>query len=127
IGSAGPDREAGGRQRASLLDRAVAVDAGNLDRIARLAIQLSVAVRIAVEMAVDPVHPTLEVNVLEMDRHAWTGALLGIRDRIGELVCRCRRHHVPDIVEEPPLTIALEHGAEHPSVAVKICELCPLQ
>ena len=52
---------------AGLLDRAVAVDAVDLDRRPRLAVELAVAVVVLLEVAVHAVHPLLEVDVLQVD------------------------------------------------------------
>ena len=46
---------------------AVAIDAIDLDRIARLAVELAVAVAILLEMAVDALHPLVEMHVLQVD------------------------------------------------------------
>src|SRR4029077_4694977 len=61
------------RRRARRLERRArgdgswAVDAIDLDGVARLAIELAVAVTVLPEMAVDALHAALEMNVLQMD------------------------------------------------------------
>src|SRR5207247_6687492 len=48
-------------------DRAVAVDAVDLDGGPRLAVELAVAVAVLLEMAIHAVHAFLEMDVLEVD------------------------------------------------------------
>ena len=51
----------------AFFDGAVAIDAIDLDRVARFAVQLAVAVTVLLEVAVRAVHALFEMDVLEMD------------------------------------------------------------
>ena len=62
----GRSGDAGCHQRRALLDGAVAVDAVDFDGIARLAVELAVAVTVLLEVAVDAVHALLQMNVFQM-------------------------------------------------------------
>src|ERR671912_283069 len=88
----------------------MAVDAINLDRVSRLAVELAVAVIVLVEMAIDALHPTLEVDVLEVN---------GFSELLRVIV----RNNLVVGVEELAFAIALVHGAENPAMAVEIGEL----
>ena len=94
----------------ALVDRAVAVDAVDLDRVARLAIELAVAVIVLPEVAVDALHPLLEVDVLQVHRLAEP---LGIVVRDDPVV----------LVEQVAAPVALVDGAVDPAVAVEVGEL----
>ena len=50
-----------------LADRAVTIIAADLDRRARFVVENAVAVRVLPEVAVDAVHPFLEMDVVQVD------------------------------------------------------------
>ena len=122
-------------------DRAVAVDALDLDGGTHLAVQLGVAVRVLDEMAIDAVHALFQVNVEQVDRHSSRRfrGLLGrvgagtLLDFLGILMAASMvsgvdlADHVARVVEEIALAVLFEHGAEDPAVAVEIGELGVLQ
>ena len=97
-----------------LLRRAVAVLTRNLDRGPPIAIQLARSVHVLDEVAVDAVHPFLEVDVLQVHR-------LLPQVRIVE------RNDIAVGVEEVPLAIALVDLGEHPAVTVVVGPLRLLQ
>ena len=105
-GAAGPDVI----KRGSLFDRSVAIDAIQFDGRARLAVELSIAVIVLLEMAIDALHSFFEMDVLQVNGFVEFLWIVGSDDLI---VC----------VEQIALAVPLEHGAEHPAVAVKIGEL----
>src|SRR6185369_17726233 len=87
-GRGGAGRGQVGRTR----DRAVTVDAVDLDGRARLAVELAVAVHVLLEVAVHAVHPLLQVDVLHVD---------GLLPLVGvDVLDRLAR-----LVEEPALAI----------------------
>ena len=106
VGSGGSRRD----QRGVLVDRAVAIDAIEFDRGARLGVEVSAAVIILLEMAIGALHAFFEVDVFQVDGLIEFLRVVG-RD---DLVVR---------VEQVAFAIAFEDGAENPSVAVKIGEL----
>ncbi len=123
----------------------MAVAALDLDGRADLAVELGVAVHVLDEVAIDAVHPLLQVDVELVDRDpiaprlgaiergllgrggiAGAIALLqlggqphGRHQRRGRLV----GHGLAAVVEQLPVPILLEHGAEDPAVAVEVGEL----
>ena len=121
--------EAGGREVGRLSDRAVAVNAVNLDCGARLVVEDAVAVRVLLEVAVNAVHPLLKMYVFEVDwkprgrRRGRVARVVAVLDRLLELGRRHVLHAVAARVEHVALAVALEDGAEHPAVAVEVCEL----
>ncbi len=100
----------GERERGRLVVAAVAVDAPNLRRGAGLAVEVAVAVVVAAEVAVDAVHPLLEVDVLEV--HGLVELL-----RVREVDRPALR------VEEIALLVVPVHVAEDPAVAVEVVDL----
>ena len=125
-----------------MLDGAVAVDAGDLNGIADLSVQLPVAVDILFEVAVRAMHAPLEMDILEVHGHVerelplrgrhrrpsgWIGgSRLGRRqkrDGLLELVRRHRAHDLAIPIEQAPLPILLEHGPKDPTVSMKVAEL----
>src|SRR5207237_4718533 len=121
--------EAGGREVGRLFDRAVAVYAINLDCGSRLVVEDAVAVRVLLEVAVNAVHPFLKVYVFEVDWHArgrrrgCVARVVAVLDRLFELRGRYILHAFAARVEHVALAVALKDGAEHPAVAVEVCEL----
>ncbi len=107
-------RRAGGDQRGPALDRAVAIGAVHLDGVARLAVELAVAVAVLGEVAVDAVHAFFQMDVLQL--HGLLQLLL-----VGE------RDDVAVLVEQIAVAVLLEDGAEDPAVAVEVGELRVLQ
>ena len=118
----------------------VTVHAVDLDGIARLAVQVAVAVAVLREVAVDALHPPLEMNVLQVHRHACFRRLARrLRDRLAVLSNKRRhalvRHGGRETVgarvlhgmilgvDQISMTVALEDGAKDPAVSVKIGEL----
>ena len=116
----------------------MAVDAGNLDGVARLAVELSVAVAVLFEVAVDAVHAAFEMDVLQVHgqparfcirlrasrlrRPLIRRTRVGVVHGRGELLRRGLLHDVARAVEQIALAIALEHGAEQPSMTVEVRE-----
>src|SRR5688572_12766251 len=92
----------------------MAVDAIDLDRVPRLAVQLAVAVIVLVEMAVDALHAALEVNVLEVNG-------------LAELLRVVVRNDLVVGVEQLAFAIALVDRPENPAVAVEVGELRVLE
>src|SRR6266545_262527 len=95
-------------------DRAVAVDAVDIDGGARLAVELAVAVAVLLEVAIDAVHPLLEVDVLQVDRLAELLGVLG-------------RHYLALTVDQVALPVLAEDGPVDPAVAVEVGELRVLE
>jgi hypothetical protein len=88
----------------------VTFDAVDFNSRARFVVEFSIAVRILLEMTVDTMHPFFEMNVLKMDglfKFLWI----------------VKRYELSVGIQEIPFSIAFVHGAEHPSVSVKIREL----
>ncbi len=107
-------RGPGSEQGRALLDRAVAIDAIEFDRGARLAEQFSRAVRVLLEMAIHALHSLLEVDVLEM--HG-----------LAESIRVVERHDVAVGVEQIPFAVSRVDGAIQPAVPVEIGKLRLLQ
>ena len=106
---------AGRDQRRPLVDRAVAIDAGDGRGVARFAVKHAVAVNIEVEMAIAALHPVREMHVFQMHR-------LGEFSRIVRDQSCCRRRS-----SRLPLRSCLEDGAENPAVPVVIGKLRVLE
>ena len=99
---------------ARVLNRAVAIDAIDLDGGARFAVELAVAVAVLLEVAVDAVHALVEVDVLQVD---------GLLELVGIVEGDC----LVVLVEQVALAVVLEDGAEDPAVAVVVGELRVLE
>ncbi len=145
FGRRGVGRRAGRHERGAACRRAVAVDALDLDRRAHLAIQLGVAVGVLDEMAIDAVHPLLEVDV-----HLVDGQAVALRFRAVER-CALRGRRIPraiallqlggqahrfhhgggggirnrlsPVVEQVAVPVFLEDRAEDPAVTVEVGKL----
>src|SRR5579885_2434559 len=89
---------------------AVAVLAADLDGVADLAVEVSVAVGVTLEVAVGALHPVFVVDVLKLD-----GAAPFVRGVIGD--------HMAVPIEEAARFIAFPHVSEDPSMAVKVRDL----
>ncbi|MCG3162585.1 MAG: hypothetical protein JMDDDDMK_03878 [Acidobacteria bacterium] len=61
-------RRAGSRQRRGLVNRAVAINAINLNRGARLVVQITVAVNVRADVAIGAMHAHLLMHVFKVDR-----------------------------------------------------------
>ena len=103
--------------------------ASDLDGRADFAVELCVSVNVLIEVTIDTVHATFEMDVHQMNR------------RVGSLLARllllfCRRTNggfqlgggrlidgFATIVKQVALTILLEDCAKHPAVPMKIGEL----
>ena len=101
---------AGSDQRGFLADGAVAIDAIDFDRGARLAVDFAVAVIVLREMAIVALHAFFEMNVGEVDGFRKT---IGIFEGDGVSV----------FVEPIAFAIVIEDGAKNPAVSVKVGEL----
>ena len=105
------------------------VNAVNLDGGARLVVEDAVAVRVLLEVAVNAVHPLLKMYVFEVDwdargrRRGLGRRVVAVLDRLFELGGRNVFHAFAARVEHVALAVALEDCAEHPAVAVEVCEL----
>ena len=110
IGAPGGRGRTRGPEGRPLADGAVAVRAGDLHGRPRLAVELAVAVRVLLEVAVGAVHALLEMDVPEVHGLLEAGGVVG-------------RHHLAVGVEHVALAVLLVDGPEHPAVAVKIGEL----
>ncbi len=97
-----------------LLNRAVAIDAINLDGVARFSVEFAVAVAVLLEVAVDAVHSFFQMDVFEVHR-------------LPELVGIVKRDLLVVLVEQVAFAIVLEDGAENPAMAVEVGELGVLQ
>ena len=107
-------RVAGSDQRRPLIHGAVAIDAIDRRGVARLAIELAVAVHVHFEMAIRALHPFRQMHVLQVDR---------LREFLRIVV----RDFVVAQIEQIAFAIVLEDGAEDPAVAVIIGELRVLE
>ena len=92
----------------------MAIDAIDRRRVARLAIELPVAVHIVFEMAIHALHAMRQVHVLQVN---------GLREFVRIVV----RDFVVAQVEQIAFAIVLEDGAKNPAVAVVIGKLGVLQ
>ncbi len=99
---------------AAVLSGTVAIHAVDLDRRPRLGVQAAVAVVVLLEVAVHAVHPLLEVDVLQVDGFLELLRVVVLDDAALR-------------IEQVALAVALEHGAEDPSVAVEVGELGGLE
>ena len=89
----------------------MAVHAIDLDGIARLSIELAVAMAVLFEMAINAVHALLEMNVFEMDS-------------LVEFLRIVERHRLVFAIQQRALAVVLEHRAENPAMAVEVGKLC---
>ncbi len=105
---------AGSNQRRPLINRAVAIDAIDRRRVARLAIKLAVSVDILFEMAIRALHSIGEMHVLQVNC-------------LGELVGIVVRDFVVAQIEQIAFAIVFEDGAENPAVTVVIGKLRVLE
>ena len=88
----------------------MAIDAIDFDGVARLAVEIAVAVTVLLEVAVDAVHSFFQMDV---SRCTAFSNFVGILTGNGLVSC----------VEQVAFAVALEDGAENPAVAVEIGEL----
>jgi hypothetical protein len=86
------------------------VNAGNLNGVAHLTVELSVAVHVLLKVAIDALHPAFEVHVLEVDR-------------LGPLLRVCGIDTLTFACDEISLSILLKDRTEDPSVPVEVSEL----
>ena len=107
-------RIAGRDQRRPLIHRAVAIDALDRRRVARLAVELAVAVHVHFEMAIDALHSLREMDVLQVNR---------LREFLRIVV----RDFVVAQIEQIAFAVLLEDRAKHPAVAVIVGKLRVLQ
>src|SRR5260370_31238790 len=107
-----PCGETGRYQRRSLANRAMTINAADLNRGARFVIDYSVAVRVLPEMTIDAMHPLLEMDVVEVNRFLESIRILGRDNRILS-------------VAQVPLPIAFEDLAKDPAVPMRIGKLRP--
>src|SRR5262249_8406870 len=108
---------AGSFQGGPAVDRAVAVDALDLDGGADLAVELGVAVTVLNEMAVDTVHALFQVDVELVDRDMVLVSGQGIH-RHAELLVADILEDVAGAVQKVAMTVFLEDGPKGPAVAV---------
>ena len=94
-----------------VFDCAMAVDAHDRRIVARLTVEKSVSVDLDLDVAVDALHPLLNVDVVEVN------GIFEIAE--GDLVVIQ--------VEKVAFAIVLEDGAEHPAVAVIVRKLRVLE
>ena len=94
----------------ALIEQAYAVD---LDGIARFAVEFSIAMRILLKMAINTLHPFLQMDVFEMHR-------------LREFVGIGERHDLAVTIEQVAFAVAFVDRAKEPAMAVKISELCML-
>ena len=105
---------AGRHQGRTLLNRAVAIHAIDLDGVARLSVEFAVAVAVLLEVAVDAVHSFFQMDVFEVHR-------------LLELVGIVEWNYLVVLVEQVAFAIVLEDGAEDPAMTVEVGELGVLQ
>jgi hypothetical protein len=95
-------------------------DAGDLDRAAHLAVQAARPVIVPLEVAVDAVHPLLEMHVHQVDRMARLEAMVVVDERHDA----DRLAHLPVLVafvrHELAMAVALIDVAVQPAVAVEV-------
>ena len=87
----------------------MAVDTADLYGVARLAVELAVAVDVLRVVAVDALHPLFEVDVFEM---------YGLAERIAGV-----GQQVAVLIEQVAMAVALVDRAEDPAVGVEVSEL----
>ena len=92
----------------------MAIDAIDLDCVARFSVKLAVAVAVLLEVAVNAVHPFFEMNVFEVH---------GLPKFVGIV----ERDRLVVFIEQVALAIVLEDRAEDPSMTVEVAELGVLQ
>src|ERR1700679_2094540 len=95
-------------------DGAMAIHAIDLHRVARLAVEITVAMIVLPEMTVGTVHALFQMNVAELHRFL-------------KFVLVVWRHHMAFRIQQIALAIALIDRAKHPAMAVKIGELRVLE
>src|SRR5258708_4189678 len=101
-------------QRGFLLYSAVAVHAVDLNRVARLAVNVAISVIVLLAVAVRALHTLVYVNVPELNAFS-------------ELVLIVRRHHAILGIQHVALAVMLINRAKHPAVPMEIRELRVLQ
>ena len=105
---------AGRNQVRALLDRSVAIHAVDLHRVARLAVELAIAVAVLLEVTVDAVHALFQMDIFQVHcLPKLVGIVEGDRLVVG--------------VEQVALAIVLEDSAKDPSVTVEVGKLRVLQ
>src|ERR1700682_3545430 len=90
------------------------IDASDFDSSARLVIENSVAVGVLPKVAINAVHPFLEMNVVEVARLLESIRILRRDDRI-------------PCIEQVPFAIAFEYLTKQPAMAVRVGKLCALE
>ena len=129
------------------IDRAVAVFTADFDRRADLAVELRVSVNVLHEVAIDAVHPLLEVDVEQMDRipllllpqvlfqflkllkcplitvAVQVACVHRVIDGDLPLLGRGIGNPVSKMVQVVPLAVLLEDRLEDPAVTVKVGEV----
>ena len=103
-------RRTGSDERGFVANRAVAIDAVDFDRGARLSVNFPVAVIVLRKMAIAALHPFFEMNIRKM---------YGFPEAVGII----ERDFLAILVEPISFSIVVEHGTEHPAMAVEIGEL----
>ena len=103
-------RRTGGPERGQGGGGAVAVLAADLHRLRDLAVDITVAVAVLAEVAVDAMHAFFGMDRVHMDG-------------LFELVRIVVRYDVPGLVQQVALAVALEDRTEVPAVAVIVGEL----
>ena len=93
-----------------LLNRAVAIDAIDFYGIACFSVEFAIAVTVLLEVAVNAVHPFLEMDVLEVHR-------------LSELVRIFKRNRLVIFVEQVAFAVVLESRAKNPTMAMKVGKL----
>ena len=147
LGARGVARGAAGPQRREAVGRSVAVDAGDFDRRANLAVELGVAVHVLDEVAVDAVHPALHVDVEHVHGHAvplvrydrlfdpdlcrrlLVGVAVDLLDPLRHLHGRPLGRVAPVgddvslVIEQISLAVVLQDRSVGPAMAVEVGEL----
>src|SRR6266446_277331 len=93
-----------------MANRAVTVDAANLNRRSGLVVKDAVTMGVISRMTVNAVHSFLEMNVIEMDCFRESIRIVRRDDRVLR-------------VQQVPFAIAFEDLSKHPAVTVKVREL----
>ena len=107
-------RVAGRDERRPLRDGAVTVDAGGRRRVARLAVELAVAVDVGEEMAIDALHAVREMHIFQVHR-------------FGEFLRVVMRDRMIVEVEHGAFAVVFEDGAKDPAVPVVVGKLGVLE
>src|SRR5207247_11368154 len=104
----------------------MAVNAVNLDGICVLAVQLSVAVGVLSEMTIQTMHALLQMNVLEVHRHAGSTVLpllLGPwSHRFLQFHGRDLAHDFAMVVQQVASSIPFDNCAEIPTMSFIVDE-----